>query len=158
MRKFNICLIGSAGGHMQQLLEIKNSFVEFNHFYVTFYSPIFIDFKENNKIYYIKDASKSIYNLLVNVFQSAFILIKERPSLIISTGAGVAVPTLLLGYIFNIKIIYIELFCQVNHFTKTGNLIYRIADLFIVQSRVLQTRYPKAIYLSDIDLYKAHYE
>jgi hypothetical protein len=52
------------------------------------------------------------------------------PDVIISTGVGVVYPTCnLLGK----KVIFLESFAWPKNKTKTGELIYPIADYFIVQ-------------------------
>ena len=52
----------------------------------------------------------------------------------------------IIGKIFGSKIIYIETFANRNKKTATGRLIYKIADLFIVQWEEMLKLYPKAIY------------
>ena len=50
-----------------------------------------------------------------------------------------------IGKIFGSKIIYIETFANRNTKTATGKLIYKIADLFIVQWKEMLKLYPKAV-------------
>ena len=50
-----------------------------------------------------------------------------------------------LGKILGSKIIYIETFANRNTKTATGKLIYRFADLFIVQWEEMLELYPKAV-------------
>ena len=52
----------------------------------------------------------------------------------------------IMGKIFGSKIIYIETFANRNKKTATGKLIYKIADLFIVQWEEMLELYPKAVY------------
>ena len=51
-----------------------------------------------------------------------------------------------IGKIFGSKIIYIETFANINTKTITGRLIYKFADLFIVQWEEMLELYPKAVY------------
>ena len=78
------------------------------------------------------------------------VLKKERPDLIISTGAAVAVPYFYLGKLFKAKTVYVEIFDRIDSPTMTGKLIYPVADKFIVQWEELKKVYPKAINLGGI--------
>jgi UDP-N-acetylglucosamine:LPS N-acetylglucosamine transferase len=75
------------------------------------------------------------------------ILLKEKPDVIITTGAHTCVPMCYLGKIFKKKIIYIESFAKVKTPNLSGKLVYPIADLFIVQWPELLKYYPKGKYL-----------
>ena len=48
------------------------------------------------------------------------------------------------------ELIYIESFAKVNSATKTGKLIYKIADRFLVQWETMKNIYPKATYVGGI--------
>ena len=75
---------------------------------------------------------------------------KERPDLIISTGAAVAVPFFYLGKLLGAKTMYIEIFDRIDSPTLTGKLVYPVTDRFIVQWEELKRVYPKAINLGSI--------
>ncbi len=53
---------------------------------------------------------------------------------------------MILAKVFNKKLIYIETIANVTTRTRTGNFIYKHADLFIVQWEELLTVYPEAVY------------
>ena len=78
------------------------------------------------------------------------ILNKERPDLIISTGAGIAVPFIYIAKIFKIKTIYIESLTRVEKLSLTGKLIYPIVDLLLVQWPELEKKYSKAKFKGQI--------
>ena len=75
---------------------------------------------------------------------------KERPDLIISSGAAVAVPFFYLGKLFGAKLIYIEVFDRIDKSTMTGKMVYPIVDKFIVQWDEQLKVYPKAVNLGSI--------
>ena len=86
------------------------------------------------------------FKLLFNCFKSLFIYIKIRPKYIISTGAHTAGPMCCLGKIFGSKIIYIETFANSKTKSATGSIVYKFADLFIVQWEEMLELYPKGVY------------
>lgn len=89
-------------------------------------------------------------NLIRNTVVAWKVLRKEKPDLIISSGAAVAVPFFYLGKLFGAKLIYIEVFDRIDKPTMTGRLVYPIVDKFIVQWEEMRKVYPKAINLGSI--------
>ena len=78
------------------------------------------------------------------------VLRKERPDLIISSGAAVSVPFFYLGKLFGAKLIYVEVFDRIDKPTMSGKMVYPIADKFIVQWEEQKQVYKKAINLGSI--------
>jgi beta-1,4-N-acetylglucosaminyltransferase len=150
-----ICIAASPGGHLQELLALSPLFKKFDCYYLTFDVPMLSKFKNNNKVYLLDDASKGLFKLMKNSFNSLIIILKERPSLLITSGAGVVLPTLLFAKILRVKIIYIELTCQVYKLTKTGAIAYYFSDLFIVQNPDLISSAPKSILVSSLERFKS---
>ena len=83
--------------------------------------------------------------LLINSFKSLFIYLKFRPKFIISTGSHTAGPMCCIGKILGSKIIYIETFANSKTKSVAGNLVYKFADLFIVQWEEMLELYPDAV-------------
>ena len=82
--------------------------------------------------------------LLINCFISLFLFIKYHPKYIVTTGTHTAGPMCCIGKIFGSKIIYIETFASINKGSQTGKLIYKFADLFVVQWESMLKVYPRA--------------
>ena len=74
-----------------------------------------------------------LFKFIVLFFQTLVILLKEKPDVVISTGALATVPVCLLAKLFKKKLIFIESFSKITSPTITGKLMYRYADLFLVQ-------------------------
>ena len=94
--------------------------------------------------------NRSLKALIKNTKIAWKVLRKERPDLIISSGAAVAVPFFYLGKLMGAKLVYIEVFDRIDKPTVTGKLVYPIADKFIVQWEEMKKVYPKAINLGSI--------
>ncbi|MBT8523624.1 hypothetical protein G6735_04770 [Polynucleobacter paneuropaeus] len=154
-QKNKLCIAASPGGHLQELLALSPLFEKFNHYYLTFDVPMLYQFKIDNRVYFVDDASKGIFKLIANFVKSILIIMKERPSLLITSGAGVVLPTLIIAKIFGIKIVYIELTCQVFKLTKTGRIGYFFADLFIIQNPDLKKVAPKSKLISSLERFKS---
>ena len=94
--------------------------------------------------------NRSLKALLINTWIAWRTLRKERPDLIISSGAAVAVPFFYLGKLLGAKLIYIEVFDRIDKPTMSGKMVYPIVDKFIVQWEEMKNVYPKALNLGSI--------
>ncbi|MCR4347306.1 MAG: hypothetical protein NUV55_08930 [Sulfuricaulis sp.] len=83
---------------------------------------------------------------LINMWQSFWLVVKNRPELVISTGAGMVVPTCLIAKFFGAKLVFIETAARVTTPSRTGKFLYRFADEFYVQWEPLLKVYPRAKY------------
>ncbi|MEM5878043.1 MAG: PssD/Cps14F family polysaccharide biosynthesis glycosyltransferase [Candidatus Aenigmatarchaeota archaeon] len=143
-----ICISCSMGGHLVEVLQLKNVYKKYNYFYLTFYKKGLVDEIKGEKIYFVENPGRNIIKLLKNILQTFFVLKKEKPDIIISTGAGSAVPSIIIGkLLFNAKIIFIESFARINTKSLSGIIAYPFSDLFLVQWKNMLKLYgKKALY------------
>lgn len=94
--------------------------------------------------------NRSIKALLINTRLAWRTLKTEKPDLIISSGAAVAVPFFYIGKFLGAKTIYIEVFDRIDKPTMTGKIVYPITDKFIVEWEEMKKIYPKSINLGSI--------
>lgn len=146
-----ICLVGSSGGHLTHLYMLKPFWKDKERFWVTFPKEDAKSILEEEKMYACYyPTNRNIKNLIKNTYLAIKILKKEKPDLIISSGAAVAVPFFYIGKLMGTKLIYIEVFDRIDKPTMTGKMVYPIADKFIVQWEEQKKVYPKAINLGSI--------
>lgn len=151
IENIKICLVGSSGGHLTHLYMLRDFWKSRNHFWVTFDKTDANSILKNEKKYYCYyPTNRNIKNLIKNTFLAIKILIREKPDLIVSSGAAVAVPFFYIGKIIGAKTVYIEVFDRINKSTLTGKLVYPITDRFIVQWEEMKQVYPKAVNLGSI--------
>jgi predicted nucleotidyltransferase len=98
------------------------------------------------KTYYLVDPHGNFFKYLLNTLQSLLLILRDRPELIISTGAGMVIPTCLIGKLLGAKLVFIETAARVHTPSRTGRLLYRFSDLFMVQWEPLLEHYPEARY------------
>ena len=148
-----VMFISSTGGHFNELMKLEPLFKNYKVTIVTESSSnkkkLKNEYKKYN-IHFLLKKSKykivSLFNLFINCFISLFYFVKYRPKYIVTTGAHTAGPMCCIGKIFRSKIIFIETMANINTPTKTGRIIYKFADLFIVQWEEMLKVYPKAVY------------
>lgn len=151
MKSDKVCLVGSSGGHLTHLYLLKPFWEEKERFWVTFGKEDAKSILEDEKMYECYfPTNRNIKNLIKNTFLAIKIIRKEKPKVIISSGAGVAVPFFYIGKIFGAKTIFIEVFDRIDKPTITGKLVYPVTDIFIVQWEEMKKVYPKAINLGGI--------
>lgn len=149
--KVKVCLVGSSGGHLTHLYMLKSLWKDWDRFWVTFDKTDANSLLKDEKVYHcFFPTNRNIKNLIKNTFLAIKVLVKEKPDLIISSGAAVAVPFFWIGKLMGAKTIYIEVFDRINKPTLTGRLVYPITDKFIVQWDEMKKVYPKAINLGSI--------
>ncbi|HAT4246487.1 TPA: UDP-N-acetylglucosamine--LPS N-acetylglucosamine transferase [Clostridium perfringens] len=146
-----ICLVGSSGGHLTHLYMLKPFWRNKDRFWVTFDKEDSRSILEGEIVYPCHyPTNRNLKNLIKNSFLAWKILKEEKPDLIISSGAAVAVPFFYLGKLFGAKLIYIEVFDRINKPTMTGKLVYPITDKFIVEWEEMKQVYHKAVNLGSI--------
>ena len=143
-----VCFVASSGGHMEELSRLKE-LMNHNDFILTEKSAYnAIDWCKN--IHYIYQINRKEFlfplKFMLLIFYSLVVLLKEKPDVILSTGALVTIPICYWGKLFGKKIIYIESFARIDNGSLTGKLMYKIADLFIVQWKEMLNVFPKAMY------------
>lgn len=149
--KLKICLVGSSGGHLAHLNLLKDIWKSEERFWVTFDKEDAKSILKEETMYgCYYPTNRNLTNLIKNSYLAYKILKAEKPDVIISSGAAVAVPFFYFGKLFGAKTVYIEVFDRVDKPTLTGKIVYPITDKFIVQWEEMIKVYPKAIFLGGI--------
>ncbi len=146
-----ICLVCYNGGHLFQLHILEDWWKKHNRIWVTFRKADAESLLREEKTYWaFFPATRNIFNLIRNTFLAIRVLRKERPDVIVSTGAAVAVPFFYVGKLMGIKTVFIEVFDRIDSPTLTGRLVHPIADVFILQWEEQKKFYPKGKVLGQI--------
>lgn len=148
-KKPSVMFICSVGGHLTQMLQIKQIFNNYNYVLITEKTDITKNMKKKYNIRYLihgtrKYMLKYIFIELFNVFKSMYYYTIFSPEIIVTTGTHTAVPMCYISKFFGKKVIFIESFAKRTSPTKSGKLVYKIADTFVIQWESLKEVYPKA--------------
>ena len=150
-KKIKLCLVCSSGGHLAHLYMLKPFWKTKDRFWVTFDKEDARSLLQGEKLYSAYyPSNRSIKALIINTWRALKIIPKEKPDIIISSGAAVAVPFFWIGKLFKTKTIYIEVFDRIDAPTIAGKLCYPVTDRFIVEWDEMKEIYPKAINLGSI--------
>lgn len=149
--KMKVCLVGSSGGHLTHLYMLKPFWQDKERFWVTFDKEDAKSLLKGEKLYpCYYPTNRNIKNLIKNTIVAWKVLRKEKPDILISSGAAVSVPFFYLGKLMGAKLIYIEVFDRIDKSTMSGKMVYPIVDEFIVEWEEMKKVYPKAVNLGSI--------
>ncbi|MBL9003411.1 MAG: hypothetical protein JNJ46_04140 [Myxococcales bacterium] len=149
-RPLRVGLVSSVGGHLKELLELLPLLVRCDVFLVLndeapWLSSESLPAQPVLRRYRIVHAERDLRQL-INLGEAAHLLLRERPDLLISTGASPAVPFFWLGRALGIRTLFIEDFNLVEQPSLTARLVYPLAHDFFVQWPQLLSQLPRARY------------
>lgn len=155
--KKKILLVSSNGGHLAQILELKELFERYDYLLVTEKSPSTVPLSKHYNVKFVRARPAGqkrhlgfYISLLLVSFNSLLILFTHRPKVIITTGSATAIPFCLLGKLMGIKVVYILTYARINSKAASANVIYPFADKFLVQWPKMKNLYKNSIYLGPI--------
>jgi len=142
-----LCLVCSSGGHFFQLFSLRKAWENSGHFWVSFPTEDAKSSLKGEQVYWAHyPTNRNIKNLIRNSILAWKILKKEKPDMIISTGAGVGVPFIWIGRLMGVASVYIESITRIERVSLSGFLVYHCVDKFLVQWPELAAKYKKAEY------------
>jgi len=139
-----ICIVSSCGGHLTEVRALRSAYEAYDPVYVL-NDAVTLPEDMQERTYFIRHSERD-WLFAFNLWEAWKILRKEKPRLILSTGAGPAVPFALVGKVLGVPNIFIETFTRVNRPSLTGRIMYRLADRFYYQWRALEQFFPKGVY------------
>ena len=129
-----ILLVCSSGGHLQQLLALRPAWQPYSHAWVTFdKSDARSLLRDEPVVHAYSPTNRSLKNLLRNLVLAWRTLRALRPRVVLTTGAGVAVPFCWLGRLLGARVVYVESFTRIEGPSLTGRLVGPIAHRSYVQ-------------------------
>lgn len=137
----DVLFVCAPGGHLTVGRELAMDILG-----VTFIVTTSSDEIHPESKYFVREANRD-FAVLGQIFDAVKVLSKTKPRIIVSTGAGVAVPFLILGKIFwGSKTIFVESASRVTSLSLAGKLVYPFVDKFYVRSAALSKGHKRASY------------
>ncbi len=144
-----LCVVSSVGGHLREVLELAPAW---QGAAVSFIVNDRTEFPLPGPTYRIAHAERDL-RVLWNLGEAARIFCREptgRPDVILSAGAGPAVPVALLGRLLGAAVVFVETFGAVERPSLTGRLLYPLTPHFFYQWPSLSRVYPRGRYAGPV--------
>ncbi len=128
-------LVGSSGGHLTQLLALEPWWQGVEHAWVTFDTPDAVHaLADQERVWWAAHpTTRNLPNLLRNTVLAHRVVREFRPTVVVSTGAAVALPFFLAGKAQGARTVFIEVYDRIETPTLTGRLCRPVTDLMMVQ-------------------------
>ena len=132
-----ILAVASGGGHWVQLLRLRPAFRAHRVTYVTVDSCYRMDVA-GQRFYAVNDATRwNKFGLVLLAFRLAVIVLRERPQVVISTGAAPGFLALRLAKVMGARTVWIDSLANAEKLSLSGQRIGKHADLWLTQWRHL---------------------
>ena len=139
-------LVGSSGGHLAQLCALHSWYSEHQTTFVTFRTPDALSrLQGEDVVWAYHPTTRNLTNLIRNAGLAATLLWRKRPDVIVSTGAGVALPFFVIGRLLGAVTVYVEVIDRLDTTTLTGRLCRPFSSVFCVQWPEQQKLYKGAV-------------
>lgn len=139
-----LLLVCSSGGHLLLLHQLRPWWEKHERSWVTFDKTDARSLLEGERLDWAHHPTqRNIPNLLRNLRLAWRVLRRERPDVLVSTGAGVAFPFFVLAKPLGIKTVYVEAYERMDRASLTGRLCYPICDLMVLQWEEQRRFYPR---------------
>ncbi|MDQ3627436.1 MAG: UDP-N-acetylglucosamine--LPS N-acetylglucosamine transferase [Actinomycetota bacterium] len=140
-----VLLVGSSGGHLTQLMALQPWWQELQRVWVTFATVDARTQLVGEEVHWAHaPTTRNIPNLLRNSALAVRLLRRTRPDVVVSTGAGVAVPFFVVARLLGIVTAYVEVYDRIDTRTLTGRLCRPFSTVFCVQWEEQCELYPDA--------------
>lgn len=145
-----LLLVACCGGHLLQLLALEAAWHDAEHRWVTLPASDTESLLAGSDVVYAHGPTpRNLVNLLRNLRLAWRTVRRYRPTAILSTGAGLAVPFFIVGRLHHVRLVYVESFTRIHKLSVSGRAVYPLADAFFVQWPLDRPR-RRAIYAGSI--------
>lgn len=146
-----ICIPTSSGGHLTQVMALKPWWCGHSRFFVTYQTPDVQSLLKNEKKYtsFGPEHHNGVAAFL-NFFLALVLLVRERPSLVFSFGAGIAAPFYWAAWLLRVPSLYIEPYDFVSRPSLTARLVSFFASTLLVQHKSLRSSLRNSCYWGSV--------
>ncbi|MGD8786372.1 MAG: PssD/Cps14F family polysaccharide biosynthesis glycosyltransferase [Phycisphaerales bacterium] len=149
--KLRVCLVASAGGHLSQLLKLANSWLEYDTICVTTRERMRNAVSIFDSVYVVGECNRQHpVRVVKTLLQCAIVIFKERPDVVISTGAAAGCLVCFLSKLFGAKVVWVDSITNVERISLSGRMVRYISDLFLVQWPELARQYSNVEYVGAV--------
>lgn len=128
-----VLAVSSGGGHWVQLMRLLPAFDDCDIAFVTVNEAYRIQLS-GHRFYTVNDATRwNKIGLIRMALRLAWIILKERPNVIVSTGAAPGFLAIRFGKLLGARTIWLDSIANVERLSLSGERIGKYADLWLTQ-------------------------
>lgn len=128
-----VLCVASGGGHWVQMLRLREAFAGCDLAYATVQRS-YAEQVPGARFYAFQDATRwDRWKLLLMILQLAWVLLRERPDVVVTTGAAPGVAALRLGKWLGARTVWIDSIANVEALSMSGQKVRGFADLWLTQ-------------------------
>jgi UDP-N-acetylglucosamine:LPS N-acetylglucosamine transferase len=147
----DVLLVCSTGGHLQQMLALRGVWGDYTRVWVTFDKSDSRSLLHSERVVHaFSPTNRSMKNLVRNLLLAWTTLRRVQPKMMITTGAGVAVPFAWIARLRGVEVVYIESFTRIEAPSLSCRLIAPVAKRVYAQWPELTRAVPKARYAGNV--------
>ena len=144
-------LVCSTGGHLLQLNALRDAWEGHSRLWVTFDKSDARSLLDGEAVVYAYGpTNRNVPNLLRNLALAWGIVRASRPRVLVTTGAGVAVPFAWVARLSGCRVVYVESITRIDGPSLSCRLIAPVADRIYVQWPELLTVLRRARYAGNV--------
>jgi UDP-N-acetylglucosamine:LPS N-acetylglucosamine transferase len=138
-------LVCSAGGHLAQLLLLRPFWGAHEHFWCVLDKPDARSRLKGESVYWAHGpTNRAPLAAARNLLLARRMLRRERPDVIVSNGAGVALPVFVEARLLGVPTVFIEVYDRIDVPSLTGALLAPLATEVVAQWPEQLLAYPHA--------------
>jgi UDP-N-acetylglucosamine:LPS N-acetylglucosamine transferase len=146
-----ICIAASSGGHLSQMLKLADSWQGYETFYITTLEVVREKLQKLSRVYVVGECNhKRPVRVMKVMIRCIKVVLRERPDVVMSTGAAAGCMACFIAKLLGAKIIWIDSITNVERISLSGRMVRRIADLFLVQWPDLASQYESVEYVGEV--------
>lgn len=132
-KRRRVLAVASGGGHWVQLLRLRDAFEGHDCAFVTVQRS-YAEQVSGARFYRVLDATRwDRLRLIGMVLQLAWVLLRERPDVVVTTGAAPGVAALRLGKWLGARTVWIDSIANVEALSMSGERVRGFTDLWLTQ-------------------------
>lgn len=142
-----LLLVCTSGGHFSTMRRLESFWCNHERVWVTDWKKDTKLLENGEKVHWLPyQPPRDIFALWRNIPQVFQIVGSEKPDIVVSTGASIAVGFAFAAKLFRKRFVYVESISRSEELSLSGKLVYKLSDEFYVQWPGLCRKYPKAIF------------
>lgn len=151
VKEMKICIVASAGGHLSQLLLLQPTWEGHEVVCVSTGMMVKEKLEAIGKTYIVGECNRQhpikTFQVMVKCLR---IILRERPKVVISSGAAAGFLICFWAKLFGAKIIWMDSVANTQKLSMSGRMVRFFADLILSQWPNVAGRYNKVEYAGEV--------